>query len=71
MVYNGPPTIQQPPQLENQAPRAQSTSTDPFNMPYDTPLTGGGGATNFTHQEAIYNAGIWGGDLMKNFGLNQ
>ena len=71
MTYSSPPIVQQQPQLETQAPRAQQAAVDAFNRPYGAPLTGGGDAsTNFTHQEAIYNAGIWG-DLMTNFGLNQ
>ena len=71
MIYSGPPIVQQQPQLETQAPRAQQAGAGAFNKPYGAPLTGGGDtSTNFTHQEAIYNAGIWG-DLMQNFGLNQ
>jgi hypothetical protein len=69
MVYSSPPIVQQQPQLETQAQRAQQAGA--FNKPYGAPLTGGGDtSTNFTHQEAIYNAGVWG-DLMQNFGLNQ
>ena len=70
--YSGRPIVQQPRQPEAQAPQTQPIGVDALNMPYGAPLIGGGGApTNFTHQEAIYNAGLWGGDLMKNFGLNQ
>jgi len=40
-----------------------------FHRPYGAPLTDDGDtSTNFTHQEAIYNAGVWG-DLMQNFVL--
>lgn len=71
MIYGRPPVAQQQTQLENQAPRAQPAGADAFNRVHGAPLTGGGDApTNITHQEAIYNAGIWG-DLMQNFGLNQ
>lgn len=73
MVYSSPPIVQQQSQLETQAPPAQQAATGAFNInkPYGAPLTGGGDtSTNFTHQEAIYNAGIWG-DLMQNFGLNR
>ena len=71
MIYSNPSIVQQQPQLETQAPRAQQAGVGAFNKPYGAPLTGGGDtSTNFTHQEAIYNAGIWG-DLMQNFGLNQ
>jgi hypothetical protein len=71
MIYSSPPIVQQQPQLDTRAPRAQQVGVSAVNKPYDAPLTGGGDAsTNLTHQEAIYNAGVWG-DLMKNFGLNQ
>ena len=71
MGYSGPPVIQKPPQPKNQAPQTQTAGVDAFNDFYGAPLTGGGDApTNFTHQEAIYNAGLWG-DLMNNFGLKQ
>ena len=71
MVYSSPPIVQQQPQLDTQAPRAQQVGVGSFHRPYGAPLTGDGDtSTNFTHQEAIYNAGVWG-DLMQNFGLNQ
>jgi hypothetical protein len=72
MIYSGPPIIQQP-QLETHVPQVQvqPTGIDAFNKLYGAALTDGGGAApDFAHQEAIYNAGMWG-DLMKNFGFNQ
>ena len=70
MIYSSPPIVQQQPQLETRAPQAQPVNIDVFNRFYGVPPTDGGAANDLTHQEAIYNAGIWA-DLMKNFGFNQ
>jgi hypothetical protein len=71
MTYSGPPIVQQQPQLESQVPQAQPASVDAFNSLYGSSFVGSGDApADLTHQEAIFNAGVWG-DLMTNFGLNQ